>query len=279
MYQTMFGVEGSFPGNDWTYEAYVSTGHTTNLYLGFNGSQQRYQSLVSAPNWGNSGTGLLGLPVQAFTYGAGYAQNCSTGLPTFGGEWPAANCIEAIQSKMKALTEVEQDIFEFNLQGKIADMRSGELRFAAASSHTRQHVPVRAAERQQGRHRSSGGTVRVGQHVRRDDRERDLRRAARAGDLALEPRVRLPLLGLQHGGRRGRHVEDAVRLCGDRLDPLARRFPAGDPRAEHGGDVPRADHADGSVRAERPLLVHDAGAVGQHHGQPEAARCSSCVST
>ena len=137
MYQTMFGVEGSFPGNDWTYEAYVSTGHTTNLYLGFNGSQQRYQSLVSAPNWGTDGTGPTGLPVPAFTYGAGYAQNCSTGLPTFGGEWPAANCIEAIQSKMKALTEVEQDILEFNLQGKIADMGAGELRFAAGVSGRR----------------------------------------------------------------------------------------------------------------------------------------------
>ena len=137
MYQTMFGVEGSFPGNDWTYEAYVSTGHTTNLYLGFNGSQQRYQSLVSAPNWGTDGTGPTGLPVPAFTFGAGYAQNCSTGLPTFGGEWPAANCIEAIQSKMKALTEVEQDILEFNLQGKIADMGAGELRFAAGVSGRR----------------------------------------------------------------------------------------------------------------------------------------------
>ena len=80
MYQTMFGVEGSFPSNDWTYEAYVSTGHTTNLYLGFNGSQQRYQSLVSAANWGQAG----------YVFGAGYSQTCTTGLPSFGGGHGAA---------------------------------------------------------------------------------------------------------------------------------------------------------------------------------------------
>jgi hypothetical protein len=71
----MFGVEGSLPGNDWTYEAYISTGRTTNLYLGYNGSQQRYQSLVSAGNWGQNG----------FTFGSGYQQRCDTGLPMFGG--------------------------------------------------------------------------------------------------------------------------------------------------------------------------------------------------
>jgi outer membrane receptor protein involved in Fe transport len=127
MYQTMFGVEGSLPQLDWTYEAYVSTGRTTNLYLGFNGSQQRYQSLVSAPNWGQAG----------YVFGAGYQQTCDTGLPIFGGGSPAANCIESMQSKMKWLTQIEQDIAEFNLQGKIADMRAGELRFAVGASARR----------------------------------------------------------------------------------------------------------------------------------------------
>jgi iron complex outermembrane recepter protein len=127
VYQTMFGVEGSLPNNDWTYEAYVSTGRTTNLYLGAQGSQQRYQSLVSAANWGRSG----------FVFGAGYQQTCDNGLPMFGGEWPADNCIESMTSKMKALTEVEQDIAEFNLQGKIVDMRAGELRFAVGASARR----------------------------------------------------------------------------------------------------------------------------------------------
>jgi iron complex outermembrane receptor protein len=124
LYQTMFGVEGTLPSKDWTYEAYVSTGRTTNLYLGFNGSQQRYQSLVSAGNWGANG----------FTFGSGYQQTCDTGLPLFGGAWPSDNCIESIQSKMKVLTQIEQDIAEFNLQGKLIDMRAGELRFAVGAS-------------------------------------------------------------------------------------------------------------------------------------------------
>jgi outer membrane receptor protein involved in Fe transport len=124
IYQTMFGVEGRLPNNDWTYEAYVSTGRTTNQYLGLNGSQQRYQSLVSAPDWGAGG----------FVFGSGYQQTCDTGLPMFGGSWPAANCIESMTAKMKALTEVTQDIAEANLQGKIIDMRAGELRFAVGVS-------------------------------------------------------------------------------------------------------------------------------------------------
>ena len=127
IYQTMFGIEGALPNNDWTYEAYVSTGRTTNQYLGTNGSQQRYQSLVSAPDWGAGG----------FVFGSGYQQTCDTGLPMFGGSWPAANCIESMTAKMKALTEVTQDIAEANLQGKIVDMRAGELRFAVGVSARR----------------------------------------------------------------------------------------------------------------------------------------------
>ena len=42
-----------------------------------------------------------------------------------------------MQSKNKALTEIEQDIAEFNLQGKIVDMRAGELRFAVGTSMRR----------------------------------------------------------------------------------------------------------------------------------------------
>ncbi len=127
VYQTMFGVEGRLPQKDWTYEAYVSTGRTTNLYLGYNGSQQRYMSLVAAPRWGQGGV----------VFGAGYAQTCASGLGIFDGSFASADCIESIQSKMKVLTEIEQDIAEVNLQGKIVDMRAGELRFAVGASMRR----------------------------------------------------------------------------------------------------------------------------------------------
>ena len=44
---------------------------------------------------------------------------------------PDAGCHEAIKSKTRPIQELSQNIVEANLQGKIADMRSGELRFAA----------------------------------------------------------------------------------------------------------------------------------------------------
>jgi outer membrane receptor protein involved in Fe transport len=47
---------------------------------------------------------------------------------------PAAGCIEAMDSKTRALWDLTQNIAEANLQGKIADMSAGELRFAAGVS-------------------------------------------------------------------------------------------------------------------------------------------------
>ena len=44
---------------------------------------------------------------------------------------PAAGCLEAINSKARPIQQLSQNIVEANLQGKIADMRNGELRFAA----------------------------------------------------------------------------------------------------------------------------------------------------
>ena len=136
VYQTMFGVEGHLPNNDWTYEGYVSTGRTTNLYLGYNGSQQRYMSLVAAPRWGQGGV----------VFGAGYAQTCASGMPLFGGAWPSPDCIESIQSKMKVLTQIKQDIAEGNLQGKITDMKGGELRFAVGVSTRRNSFTFEPSE-------------------------------------------------------------------------------------------------------------------------------------
>jgi outer membrane receptor protein involved in Fe transport len=125
VYQIMAGLEGGFSNRDWTWEAYVSTGETetTNFFHNLP-SLQRYQYLVSQPNFG----------VGNYTLGRNYVMSCPTGLPIFRTTDPAQSCLEAIDSKARALTEVTQNIAEFNLQGGLAEMENGDLRFALGLS-------------------------------------------------------------------------------------------------------------------------------------------------
>jgi outer membrane receptor protein involved in Fe transport len=127
-YQLMVGIEGAFSNRDWTYDAHVSTGETDILiFYDDLPSLQRYQFLVAQPNWG----------VGSFVRGRNYDVTCGTGLPMFtlASQTPDAGCQEAMQSKLRPIQKLKQNIAEANLQGKIADMRNGELRFAAGVSN------------------------------------------------------------------------------------------------------------------------------------------------
>lgn len=130
VYQIMAGVEGGIDAIDGSWEAYVSTGRTSNWYLGAgNGSQQRYESIVAAPDWGRGG----------YAFSGTYFQTCESGVPIFAAQGivpgPISDdCKEAIESKMKQLTQIEQDIAEITLQGRVADNWAGEMRFAAGLS-------------------------------------------------------------------------------------------------------------------------------------------------
>jgi outer membrane receptor protein involved in Fe transport len=128
VYQIMAGIDGHLPNRDWTWEAYVSTGHTQVDNVNFNTpSLQRYQSLVAQPNWGQG----------TFASGRNYSQTCTSGLPIFIGQGitqVTQDCIDAIDTRGKAQTRLDQNILEANVQGKIIDMKSGELRFSAGAS-------------------------------------------------------------------------------------------------------------------------------------------------
>jgi len=141
-YQVMAGLEGTLPAMDWTWEGYVATGETTNLALGQGfGSLQRYRALVRAPNWGQATvTNITPLTSNRF------ALRCSTGLPIFQSFTPAPECIEAIEAQVKILTEISQDVAEWNLQGGIVDMRAGELRFAAGVAYRKNTFLFRPPE-------------------------------------------------------------------------------------------------------------------------------------
>src|SRR5688572_1252519 len=121
-YQLLAGFEGSFANRDWTWEAYFSTGETETVNTNHNTpSLQRYQALVRQPNFG----------VGVFPAAGFYEQRCTTGLPIFRTTPPSADCLDSIETRAKSLTALKQSIVEANLQGKVADMPAGELRFAA----------------------------------------------------------------------------------------------------------------------------------------------------
>lgn len=127
VYQIQAGVEGTFPNNDWTWEAYVSQGETTvDSYL-FAGwlSDQRWKAVAASPNYGRMATISAGL---------GRSITCTSGLPLLEDFPMSPDCLEAMEARMKQYTRLEQTIVEANLQGRLADMPAGELRFALGVS-------------------------------------------------------------------------------------------------------------------------------------------------
>jgi hypothetical protein len=144
VYQIMAGVEGTFNDRDWTCEGYFSSGQTnvSNLFSNMPSLQRYWNLIASSP----TAATLLGAPGNGtwgqgtFSQGRNYAQDCTSGLPIFadsstlGAGRVSADCLESIAANTRSLTELEQQVAEFNLQGKLADMRSGELRFAVGVS-------------------------------------------------------------------------------------------------------------------------------------------------
>jgi iron complex outermembrane receptor protein len=127
VYQIMAGLEGTLPNPDFTWEFYAATGQTdTRNDYTYLPSLQRYQTLVRLPNFGQGRN----------VFGREYVLECSTGVPIFGGSATAdPNCFDSMDMRGRASSNLTQDVMEFNLQGKIADMRAGELRFAAGAAY------------------------------------------------------------------------------------------------------------------------------------------------
>ncbi|WP_428099901.1 TonB-dependent receptor plug domain-containing protein [Candidatus Rariloculus sp.] len=142
VYQILAGVEGSIDAIDGSWEAYVSTGRTSNWYLGANnGSLQRYQSIVAVGDWGRAGrNNVLNQPTSPRTVrSSSYAQTCESGVPIFAAQGIvpgpiSPDCHEAIESKMKQLTQITQDIATFNLEGSAGENWAGEMRFAVGAT-------------------------------------------------------------------------------------------------------------------------------------------------
>ena len=127
VYQLMAGLQGEFPNSDWTWEFYAATGETdTRNDYRFLPSLQRYRALIAEPNFG---------VVNDKTIEREYKLDCPTGLPVFGGGPVHPRCLESVDMRGRASSKLKQDVYEFNVQGGITEMRHGELRFAAGAAY------------------------------------------------------------------------------------------------------------------------------------------------
>ncbi|MCP5145859.1 MAG: TonB-dependent receptor [Gammaproteobacteria bacterium] len=130
VWQLMAGVEGELMDGDWTWEAYVSRGETSIVAENFRmPSLQRYQFLVSRPNFG------AGDAWTAPDGGRGYLISCPSGLPVFSDFTPDESCLDDIDTRLINRSKLVQEIVEVNLQGGAFELPAGEVRFAVGSTY------------------------------------------------------------------------------------------------------------------------------------------------
>lgn len=129
VFQLLGGIEGSFGDTTWTYDAYVSHGKTSLLteMTGFPGVQN-LRRVVAADDFGKNLNESVGPPLF-------YELKCETGLPIVSDFTPSQDCIDAISTNMKHLTEITQDIAEVNIQGELFELPAGVLQAAFGATY------------------------------------------------------------------------------------------------------------------------------------------------
>ena len=128
------GLEGSVPGTDWTWEAYVNHGESSTFTLTTGtASLERFRTVIRSPNWG-AGFSQQG-NAQSGGFGASTA-TCTTGFNPFDLTLvPSQDCQEAVAADLKTRATMRQTVAEANLQGGLFDLPGGQLRFAAGLSY------------------------------------------------------------------------------------------------------------------------------------------------
>ncbi len=127
-YELLVGARGELGFRDWTYDVFASHGSTSQNanYRGF-ADLARYTDLIRRPNYGagatfnNGSTGLLA--------------NCTSGLNPFVNTPVSQDCLDIISAPINTETTLIQDQVEANLQGSLAQIPAGDLRFAVGASY------------------------------------------------------------------------------------------------------------------------------------------------
>jgi outer membrane receptor protein involved in Fe transport len=130
------GLEGSIPGTDWTWEAFINHGYSS-TYSRQTGtfSLSRTRALFTSPNFGTGFEASSNAQSPRTNFGANFA-NCTSGMNIFTTPWEniSADCKQAIRADLKNRSEIRQTVLEANLQGGLFDLPAGDLRFAAGGS-------------------------------------------------------------------------------------------------------------------------------------------------
>jgi len=133
-YNLTAGLEGSIPGSNFDWEAFVSHG-ISSTYAKQTGvySLERTRTLLASPNFGE-GFSQQGNPTSG-GFGASTG-TCTSGLNFYmeplGGF--SEDCLEAIRADLKNRSEVTQTIVEANVSGGLLDLPAGELGIALGAS-------------------------------------------------------------------------------------------------------------------------------------------------
>lgn len=132
VWQMTGGIKGNLGFRDWTFDSFLSHGSTRIIAETYGQpSLEQYQFLVAKPNFG-TGTNMT---APAGTGQSAYNITCTTGLPVFKQFSPAASCVDAIIDLTRQVTDLTQDIAEFNMQGALLNAPAGEVRFAAGMTY------------------------------------------------------------------------------------------------------------------------------------------------
>jgi len=139
VYQLVGGLRSDFQvgKNDWNWTFYGSHGKTSvNAYQpkGFP-YLPRIQNLFNADQYGKN------YNIQVLTASG----HCTSGLPIFNANGSVNNtpstsqdCSDYVTLRMNSVTTLEQNVFEGTVTGTIANMKSGELKFAAGADYRKE---------------------------------------------------------------------------------------------------------------------------------------------
>lgn len=128
------GLQGSIPGSDWTWEAFVNAGQSA-TYAVQTGvkSLNRLRALLNSPNWGQGFSAQSNVPGGGF--GANFA-SCTSGYNIFKDPSTFSNdCREAIRADLKNRSFIRQTIWEGDATGTIMELPAGPLQAAIGMSY------------------------------------------------------------------------------------------------------------------------------------------------
>jgi len=127
VYQVLAGLKGSFADDQFSWEVYGSHGRSRIIDATTGGavSYTALLDLVSRPNYGAGATD----PSNGLS--------CTSGIQLFGDVPMSQDCVNWLTKPVKNYTETTEDVVEATLQGKIATLPAGDLRFAVGADYRR----------------------------------------------------------------------------------------------------------------------------------------------